>query len=302
MFISLLTTGIYLANATAFILLDPGQDLAQYISASSMYSLIVWTNLWIIPSTWGFDSDKLTNVRKAQFILIIIGGFLLIATHISAIGLSFFALLWLDSYLFTSFPLLYKDDTIRSQKIDLIRACLAVASLFTSVYFFSGSPTWYAITLVVSSLFMIFIFVFSSWYRPPPISWNSTPMVQIVSDITQSFRQRSLRAFILGRTLEVTTLLLMGYLNLFSALISFKLGLAISNTMSSNARRYRPVILFAVLNVIYISSFVIIYLMGIFIPTKLPKTLSILDTQGAILALPIVNIYLFFILNGIRRS
>jgi len=301
MIMSLVTGAISIANASAFILLSPGPALAQYLSASAIYSLFVWTNLWIIPSTWGFRHEKIAIVRQAQFVSMLAGAVVIIGTHVSLIGVAFTILLMMDTLIFYSYPLLYREDTLKTQKIDLMRACLAVASLSLALFGTSGSPTFFALFLVGFTALMAAGLRLSGWHRAPPLSLNAAPFGEILHDLSQSFRQKSLIAFLSGRFVEIGTLLLLGSLNQLSALISFKLGLSISNTLSSNALRYRPVTLFLVMNGLYGLAFATITALEMIVPTMLPKSLATVDMAGAALALPVVNLCFAAVLFGIRN-
>jgi len=299
--ISLLTGAISIANASALILLNPGPELAQYLSASAIYSLFIWTNLWIIPSTWGFKQEKIPIVRQAQFISMTVGATIIFATHISFIGVAFLFLLIIDTIIFFSYPLLYCDETLKTQKIDLCRACLAVASLVLAVVGFEGSPTFFVLFLVGFTALMAIGLRLSGWHRAPPLSLKAAAFGEIFHDLSQSFKQKSLLAFLLGRFVEIGTLLVLGSSNQLSALISFKLGLSISNTLSSNALRYRPVTLFLVMNGLCGLAFATIFALEMIVPTMLPKSLATVDMVGAALALPVVNLCFAAVVFGIRN-
>jgi hypothetical protein len=299
--ISLVTGAISVANASAFILLNPGPELAQYLSASAIYSVFVWTNLWIIPSTWGFLHEKIATVRQTQLFLALVGGGCIIAAHFSLIGFVFSILLMLDTFIFYSYPLLYDKNTLKTQKIDLLRACLAVVSLSLALLGFAASPAMFVLLLAGFTALMAAGLRLSGWHRAPVLSLNAAPFKEILHDLSQSFRQKSLLAFLAGRFIEIGMLLILGSLNQLSALISFKLGLSISNTLSSNALRYRPTTLFLVLNGLYGLAFASIFALELFVPTMLPKSLATVDMGGAALALPIVNLCFAAILFGIRN-
>lgn len=301
MILSLLTGAIIIANASAFILLHPGPDLVQYISSSSVYSVFVWTNTWIVPSTTGFQKKNIETVRQTQFFVMLAGVATILSIHPSVVGASFSAILFIDSFMFYNYPMMYEEKTKLTQKIDFARACIAAFSLIFSVYFFDASTAGFVVLIVILSLIMATVIWAAGIYRAPELSLKSVSILPLLRELIHSFRQKSLRALLLGRMIEITSLLLIGRIGSLGALVSLKVGIAIGNTLASNARIYSPALLFAAVNGIYIFAFTGVFLAKQWIPFLVPKALATTDWNDAAIVLPIVNMFFLSIIIGIRN-
>lgn len=300
MIVSLIAGAAHIANAAALILLAPGAPLAEYLSGSALYAMAVWINLWIMPSAWGYRSDSIPRVRQGQLALSVATSVALLLAHPNSIGMAFVVLVFVDTFVFYSAPLLYRSDTRRTQMIDLARACLATGALAATFLLFDRSPAAYAWCLAAVAAGLGIVLAVAGWHRPPRMTLAAEPWPDVLRDLRSAFREERLRALLGARMLEVSTFLLLAHFILLGPLIALKLAIALAQALSNNARRYTTPVLMATAVLIYAVGIGTILWFTAELPRLVPETLRLVSFWGAVAVLPIMVIYFWLVLFGIR--
>jgi hypothetical protein len=300
--LSLIAGATHVANAAALILLAPGASLAEYLSGSALYAMAVWINLWILPSAWGFREEALPRVRQGQLGLALATSIALLVAHPNAIGLAFVVLVLVDTFVFYTAPLLYRSDTRRTQMIDLTRACLATGALAATFLLFERSPTAYAWCLAGVAAGLGLVLAVTGWHRPPPMAVRAEPWPDVVRDFRRAFREERLRALLGARLVEVSSMLALAHFTLLGPLIALKLAIALAQALSNNARRYTAPVLMATAVLIYAGGIGTILWLSAELPRFVPETLRLVTLGGAAAVLPIMIVYFWLVLFGIREQ
>lgn len=297
--ISLLTGGITVLNAATFILLAPGQELSDYISASVIYGTGAWLVLWVLPAAWNFDVKKLKELRAVQLLFTLAVAFFIIIIHPNLLGASLAGLLVLEYVFFFPHLLLYESRTRDYQKIELLRAALNSANMVTTLFLFAGRPTAYCATFFFLTLSIGAIAAFR-YHRPPSLQFSLRHIPNLRFEIQRILKSKQLRFMLGARGLEISVLQYFNWTGNLGVQLCFKVGIAISQSLSSNAQARSTHSIMSVAVAVYFFSLCGIMLIWFLYPDFLPKSLGYINPNNTLMAAYFFIIHIFLILRSLR--
>ena len=231
----MLTTLITVVNSSAFVFLVADQQLAQYISASSIVSLIIWFTHWIIPSIYSFQEKSLPEIRQAQFAVTAIGVVILNVFVPGAIAAAFATLLLVECGFFHSALLIIYSKKEKFYILEFSRGILNVLNLALCVLFFKGSPVYLVCGMVIN-VAIVGAVSYRSGNVAATVAAAPISKRAITQTVGAALRSANTRLMLFSRAFEITVILTLTHLEVLSMVVAVKLAVMVGQALSLNAR------------------------------------------------------------------
>lgn len=299
---SLLAGAVTTLNSAAFILLAPGPALSEYLACSAIYSATGWFILWILPAAWPATSEAPRALRATQALCAGVAICLMLASFPSWIGLAFSALLASETVFFFSAILLFKTRSTIYQRIELARSVSNLLSLVITIGLLDARPAAYLGLLFFTSLLLGCVSSLWGIHRTSGFSASDLSLRNVHQNFTQALGSGPVRALLLARGVEVVSLLAMSAASALGAQICLKIGLAIGQALSWNAKQYKALALAGAALVVYATALLFAATLAKLAHAWAPATLSLISMNAAALAAPIFLVHLLLLLFALGSS
>lgn len=234
-FLPLVTVIITVLNSSAFVFLVADERLTEYITCSSIYSLIVWVSHWIVPSIHKFERDKLPDIRLMQFLLSGIGILLFNGLVPGEIAIAFSVLLILECFFFHSGLLVIYSKTSTFHILEISRGVLNLGNLVLCIFVFARAPSY----LVWGQAINVGIIGIISYYvgnRALTAGVAVFSRRTISQTVRAALKSQNTRFMLLARVLEIGIILAFTHLETLGALVAVKLAVMVAQALALNAR------------------------------------------------------------------
>ncbi len=300
MWLSLITSGIGILNASAFLLMSAGPELLEFIVVSSIYSVAGWLYSWLLPAAVAYQHENLSLLRVLQFVTVAVATALILLTHHTIIGFVFIAMMIADVLVFPSFIMLFRSETRLYLRMELVRGVANSMAVLAVLFFLHRSPQSYVILLFINSSFGYLALAVSGLHRPPSLRVpRRLPMGQLRRG---EFWSPQLRALLLARGVEMTALLGLSHIRALSPVLSLKIGLSISQALAINARSQRLATLMIVHLAVYaLGTAAVIAAVALNI-MPLPPSLYLISASNAVFVLPVVLASFVLTVKGLSTT
>lgn len=272
-------------NAAGFILLSPGKALADYISASVLFSMFAWLCLWVLPSVWEYRKDNVRDLRSLQVITMTIGAAVLLLVHPDVMGLIFLVLLVLEVVAFMPYLMLFQSRSDLLIKADFVRAMLNFCSLLLAIFLFKGSPSAYAAGLVVSLALVSGVLQVSGLYRSPKLR-VSLGFDLFRRGVKAAFSSLAFRQLIGARLIEVAATLSFNAMGALGPILAIRAGSVAVQVSAFNARRLEWAHAIGLGACLYITGMATIFFFITYLPQWTPATLHEIGIKDSLIAFP----------------
>lgn len=282
--LSVASTGLHLLNAAGFILLAPGDTLADYISGSVLMGIVSWTAIWVLPSVYEYRMESVRDLRSLQVMLVMAGLVLLLATHPNLIGLLLSALLVLEVAVFLPFLMLFESRTTILISADFCRALLNSVGLLLTIFLFRGEPAAYVAGLLVS-LAVVSLALWIPAIHRPPFPRPRLGLRLFVEGLRAAFRSLSFRQLLGARLIEATTTLALNAAGLLGPILALKAGNVAVQATAFNARRLSLAQALGLGMALYLAGMGTILAANHFVPDLTPASLRLVGLREVLVAL-----------------
>lgn len=302
MIFSLISGAISMLNAAGFLLMAAGPSLLDFIVISSIYSVASWIYSWILPAAIGYRQDKLPQLRLLQTVTVAISATLILGSHPSSMALLFVGMMLVDAWVFPHHILLFRSETALFIRIELARGFANSVALFAVFFLLDREPFYYVLLLFVNVMAMGLVLAVAGMHRPPAL--RISPPAEVIQIICASLFSRQFVALLLARGIETGTMLVLSQMQALSAVLSLKIGIAVSSTLAANARQRSLPLLWAVLGLVYSGGTMVILLLDT-LPIdnfSIPETLLLVNLPNAVMVLPVVLAAFTLTVFGLRIS
>lgn len=234
-FLPLGAVAITVINSSAFVFLVAGEQLAEYITCSSIYSVVVWVSHWIVPSIHRFKKDKLPDIRLMQFIMSGIGIVLFNSLIPGVIAVAFSCLLIIECFFFHSGLLLIYNETSAFHILEISRGILNLGNLGLCIFVLGGAPSYlvWGQAINVGIIGIISYFVGNRAITVLAGAFSRRTIAQTASAALES---QNTRFMLLARVLEICIILALTHSDMLGALVAVKLAVMVAQALALNAR------------------------------------------------------------------
>lgn len=231
----LVAVAITVLNSSAFLFMVADEQLTEYITCSSIFSLVVWVSHWIVPSIHKFDKDKLPDIRLMQFLLSGIGILLLNGLIPGVIAIAFSSLLIVECFFFHSGLLVIYSRTSAFHVLEISRGVLNLGNLGLCIFVFARAPSYLAWGLAINAgiIGVISYYVGNRAITVPAAVFSRRTIAQTVRAALES---QNTRFMLLARVLEIGIILALTHLDTLGALVAVKLAVMVAQALALNAR------------------------------------------------------------------
>jgi hypothetical protein len=287
-------------NAAAFMLLAPGIELSSYLSVSVIYNTAAWLMLWIAPSMFAFDKDKINKMRSMQLMILFTGILLLLVMSRSFIGLIFSALLLAEYIFFFPSILLYEEKSRNYQIIELARSILNAFSILLTWKIAGGSPLVYCGLLLCSAVVVGLFCMIIKLVNIYKIFYSLGYILNSFRNVLPQCKERNFLALLVARILDITVMQVFAILGEFGMQISYKIGISLAQPISSNAREKSSYHLLFILSVAYMAGLLMLHFIDAYKLIPMPKTVHLIDPYSIVTVWPLILISSSLLFKGLR--
>lgn len=302
MIISLISGAIAVLNAAGFLLMAAGPALLEFIVISSIFSVTTWMYSWILPAAVGYRDDRLPQLRLTQAVAVATGSAVILVTHPGTMAVLFVAMMVADCWIFPQHMLLFRSDTALYLRMELVRGLANSVALLAAIFLFDGDPLHYVQFLLINVAVAGACLAATGVHRPPPVAMAHPG--DALAMIRSMLTSRNMLALLSARGLEIGTMMALSRAGALPAVLSLKIGLAISAALAANARARALPVLWTVHLLVYgAGTGAILLLNQLQIPSiPIPEALALVNARSALLVVPIVLASFSLTVLGLRSA
>lgn len=234
--LSIVAAGLHIANATGFILLAPGEALADYISGAVLMSLFSWTAIWVLPSVYEYRADAMDDMRSLQAMIAMSGCAVVLGTHPNLVGVLLSVVMLVEIAMFLPSLMLIQSRTGTLIRVDFCRAMLNTCALLLTIFVFDGQPAAYVAGLLVSLVLVSSVLWVRRIHRAP-FPAPRLGMRLFADGLRAAFGSLSFRQQLGARLIEVVTTLALNAAGALGIILALKSGNVAVQAAGFNGRR-----------------------------------------------------------------